>query len=148
MDWGFRDIEPDDKGILERLLTRSYLALKELNEVPWIPDDAIWQVYDDCIFGRLGSTNEEVFLTDVDGGIVGFASFSFEGTSGWIGRNAVIPEQSGKGIGTAQANEAIRRCRSLEIETLEVVTGAHPFFLPARRMYLRVGFQEADRYDD
>ena len=57
------------------------------------------------------------------------------------------PEASGKGVGTGQVNEIVRRCIALGVNEIHVMTGTHRFFAPARRMYRKAGFEEADRYD-
>ena len=144
----YRDISETDRGVLCEILTRSYQSLKDLDEYPWIPGDAIWQEYDDRIFDNLNNKAECVFLTEMDRRIVGFASFTHEGTTATIGRNSVLPGEGGKGIGTGQVSEVIRRCAALGIRTIGVVTGTHRFFAPAQKMYLRAGFNEVDRFDD
>ena len=143
-----RPINSADRGLLRKLLTRSYQPLKELDESPWIPSDSTWQEYDDYIFDNLGKAEEQVFLTEVNGTAVGFFSFTVRDTEATIGRNCVLPEEGGKGIGTGQVSEVIHRCSALGIKRLYVITGTHRFFVPAQKMYLRAGFSEIDRYDD
>ena len=118
----YRDICEPDRGVLSEILTRSYQPLKDLDEFPWIPGDSMWQSYDDYIFDNLGKTDECVFLTEMDSRIVGFASFTHEGNTATIGRNSVLQEEGGKGIGTSQVSEVIRRCTALGIRTIDVVT--------------------------
>ena len=130
------------------LLTRSYQPLKELNEFPWIPSDSMWKEYDDHIFEDLAKTDEIVSLTELDGIVVGFFSFFSDGTEATISRNCVLPENGGKGVGTGQVVEIVRRCNALGVKSILVVTGEHRFFAPAQRMYLKAGFREIEREDD
>lgn len=143
-----REIRPSDRGTLKELLTRSYQPLKELNEPPWVPGDGMWHDYDDRIFGNLARIDECVFLTESDHPIVGFASFTCKELEATIGRNSVLPEHGGKGIGSGQVAEIVRRCIALNVKTIHVMTGTHRFFIPARKMYLKAGFKEVSRDDD
>jgi GNAT superfamily N-acetyltransferase len=143
-----RDITSSDRGILEELLTRSYQPLRDLNEPPWIPGEGMWQDYDDRIFDNLVKTDECVFLTESNYTVVGFASFTRKESEATIGRNSVLPEHGGKGIGSGQVAEIIRRCIALNLTTIHVMTGTHRFFNPAQRMYLKAGFREISRDDD
>jgi RimJ/RimL family protein N-acetyltransferase len=148
MNLTFRDIQSSDRGLLKDLLVQSYQPLKDLNEHPWIPGDDLWQDYDDHVFDNLGHEAEHVFLTEMDGGIVGFASFRISLDVATIGRNSVLPIHRGKGIGSSQVHEIIRRCLELKVQTINVQTGVHRFFEPAQKMYLRAGFEEVGRDDD
>lgn len=147
MNLTFRDICPEDRGLLKGILEESYRPLKELNEPPWIPGDDLWQTYDDHVFERLAE-DEHVFVTELDGVVVGFASFQVILDVATIGRNSVRPQHGRKGIGSAQVEEIVRRCQALNISTINVQTGEHRFFEPAQRMYLRSGFEEVGRDDD
>lgn len=144
----FRDIRETDRGILVEILTRSYRPLKDLNEFPWIPGESMWQEYDDQVFDNFERARECVFVTELDNRIVGFASYTHNESTATIGRNSVVPEEGGKGIGTSQVHEMIRRCSALCVRKIEVVTGTHRFFAPAQRMYMNAGFVEVSRFDD
>ena len=144
----FRDIQETDRGILVEILTRSYRPLKDLNEFPWIPGESMWQEYDDHVFDNFGRAGECVFVTELDNRIVGFASYTHNECIAIIGRNSVVPEEGGKGIGTSQVHEVIRRCSARSVRKIEVVTGTHRFFAPAQRMYTNAGFAEVSRFDD
>ncbi len=144
----YRYITSSDRGILQEILTLSYQPLKDLNEAPWIPDDDLWKDYDHHIFDHLDRTDESVFVTEWDQTIVGFASFTRKESTATIGRNSVLPEHGGKGIGTAQVQEIIQRCADSNIRTLHVCTGTHRFFNSAQKMYLSAGFEEVSRDDD
>jgi GNAT superfamily N-acetyltransferase len=108
----------------------------------------MWQDYDDRIFDNLVKTDECVFLTESDHTAVGFASFTRKESEATIGRNSVLPEHGGKGIGSGQVAEIIRSCIALNLTTIHVMTGTHRFFIPAQKMYLKAGFREVSRDDD
>lgn len=148
MNLTFRNIRAEERGILRTILEAAYAPLKALNEPPWIPSDDLWQEYDDHVFEDLDDSDEDILLTEIDGTAVGFASFTTHGDGATIGRNAVVPAHGGKGIGAAQVQEIIRRCRERKVSVIYVLTGEHAFFEPARRMYLRAGFTEVSREDD
>ena len=44
--------------------------------------------------------------------------------------------------------EVLRRIDGKGIKQMVVVTGTHPFFEPARRMYRSAGFEEQEEFDD
>ncbi|MGE5296039.1 MAG: GNAT family N-acetyltransferase, partial [Solirubrobacterales bacterium] len=54
-------------------------------------------------------------------------------------------EHRGRGYGRKQIEEVLRRFRGMGIRTTRVTTCDHPFFSPARRMYLACGFGEVRR---
>lgn len=60
--------------------------------------------------------------------------------------NCIVSEFRGRGYGTQQILETLNRLRGLEIKRTIVSTSEHPFFLPARKMYLSCGFEESKRY--
>ena len=149
MNLSFRNIEPCDRGLLATLLSDTYRRLEILNEPPWVPDRSDWQKYDDEIFDELGEDPEdEVFLTLVDGEPAGFASYHWQLGTATVGRNCVLPKYGGKGLGLAQVNEILGRIEGKGIDQMVVVTGTHPFFEPARRMYRSAGFDEQEEFDD
>lgn len=149
MNLCFRNIEPYDRGLLATLLAETYRRLEILNEPPWVPDKSDWQKYDDEIFDELEEEPEdEVFLTLIDGEPAGFASYHWQMDTATVGRNCVLPKHGGRGIGLAQVDEILSRVDGKGIKHMVVVTGTHPFFEPARRMYLSAGFDEQEAFDD
>ena len=144
-----RNIRPTDRGRLSDLLTQSYRPLEDLDEYPWIPREDQWKAYDDGVFNEgIHDENTVLFVSEIDTSIVAFASFTISDNEATIGRNAVLPIHSGKGIGTAQVSEIIRRCRKRGVEAIVIWTGDHRFFAPAQRMYTKAGFTEVSRDDD
>jgi len=88
-----------------------------------------------------------VFLTGLDGLIVGFASWDPRQRPryGIVGHNCILPEFQGRGFGREQIQEVLRRFRGLGIQTARATTCDHPFFAPAHRMYQACGFREVRR---
>lgn len=134
-------------GLIVTLLRRSYAAF--FAELPdcydeWLPD---WLAYDAAIFAQPETVGACGFVSCVDDQPVGFASWNpreFPAV-GIIGHNCVVPEQQGQGIGGQQIAEILRRFRASEVCIARVTTGAHPFFVPAQRMYVASGFCEVRR---
>ncbi len=82
------------------------------------------------------------FVTEIDGAVVGFCTLMLRDTGvGVVGNNAVAPEAQGKGIGSAQYEECLRRMREAGMAFATVHTGLDPSHAPARRAYEKVGFE-------
>ena len=82
------------------------------------------------------------FVTEIDGEVVGFCTLMLrENGVGVIGNNAVAPEAQGKGVGSAQYQECLRRMREAGMVYATVHTGLDPAHAPARRAYEKVGFE-------
>ena len=82
------------------------------------------------------------FVTEIDGAVVGFCTLMLRDTGvGVVGNNAVAPEAQGKGIGSAQYEECLRRMREAGMVFATVHTGLDPSHAPARRAYEKVGFE-------
>ncbi len=85
----------------------------------------------------------EAFVVELDGEVVGFCTFRLrENGVGEIGNNAVDPAAQGRGIGTAQYRECLRRMREAGMVYATVHTGLDPSHAPARRAYEKVGFEQ------
>ena len=82
MDVRFRTAQPSDRGILRSLLIRSYQPLKDLNEAPWVPSEAMWWEYDDYVFDHREQLDGTILLTEVDETVVGFCTFAVRGGRG------------------------------------------------------------------
>lgn len=72
----------------------------------------------------------------------GFVAFTFDGARrvGEIGLNAVHPDQSGRGVGTAMYQAVLAEMKTRGIAVVEVGTGGDPSHAPARRAYEKAGF--------
>jgi ribosomal protein S18 acetylase RimI-like enzyme len=85
---------------------------------------------------------DEAFVTDIDGEVVGFCTLMLQDNGiGVVGNNAVAPEAQGKGVGSAQYQECLRRMREAGMDYATVHTGLDPMHAPARRAYEKVGFE-------
>ncbi len=54
----------------------------------------------------------------------------------------------GQGVGQAMLNHLIAHARALGLQRLSLETGASDFFVPARAMYARDGFQPCEPFGD
>lgn len=86
-----------------------------------------------------------VYVTEIDGAVVGFITFSTDGATGVgeIGNNAVDPECQARGVGTAQHREVLRMMRECGMHAARVTTGLDPAHAPARRSYEKAGFDRS-----
>lgn len=84
----------------------------------------------------------EVYVVETSGGVVGFVSLRLDTSPGVgeIGLNAVHPDHSARGIGTAMYRFALSRLRDAGMEVATVGTGGDPSHAPARRAYEKAGF--------
>lgn len=84
----------------------------------------------------------EVYTAELAGTVVGFLALqnNLDTYIGEIGLNAVDPDYSGKGIGTAMYNFAIARMKEVGMKVAIVATGGDPSHAPARRAYKKAGF--------
>ena len=62
---------------------------------------------------------------------------------GFVGFNCILPEFRCRGYGRMQLDEIVRRLEACGVERIEATTSLHPFFLPARRMYVAYSFKES-----
>ncbi len=84
-----------------------------------------------------------MIVTEVDGLVAAFLTYVLrENGVGEIGNNAVDPAFQGRGIGTSQYEEALRRMREAGMKYATVGTGLDPTHAPARRGYEKVGFRQ------
>jgi GNAT superfamily N-acetyltransferase len=134
-------------GIIASLLGQAYADLVKSDPSLWEPEQENWEQYDREVFGQPISVGACVFLTRLDGRVVGFGSWDPRQRPylGIIGHNCVLPEFRGRGLGKRQIQEILRRFREMAIETAKASTSDHPFFVPAQRMYATCGFREVRR---
>lgn len=143
----FEPIDQHQRGVLCALLVRSYSELLIADAEHWEPCREEWSQFDAQVFGNPDTIGRCVFVTSVDGEVVGFGSYDprQKPEVGIVGHNCVIPECRGRGIGKLQIGEILRRFRDMGIRRAVVQTGEQPFFAPARRMYEACGFVETRR---
>ena len=86
---------------------------------------------------------EWMFVTELDAKVVGFCTYVLKDNGvGEIGNNAVDPVAQGRGIGTMQYEECLRRMREAGMAYATVHTGLDPSHAAARRGYEKVGFRQ------
>ncbi len=97
----------------------------------------------DLLAGLLDDDSDwEVYVAELKSMVVGFVSVRLaeETRVGEIGLNAVHPDYSGKGIGTAMYDYALTWMKEAGMRAATVATGGDPSHAPARRAYEKVGF--------
>lgn len=94
------------------------------------------------VAGFITRTPERAIVTEVDGQVVGFLTFSFGSREGIgeIGNNAVHPDWQGHGIGVRQCKRALEIFREMGLRAATVYTGLDEGHAPARAMYIKAGF--------
>ncbi len=144
----FEPITDHQPGILDSLLMASYAELLSSGEPFWQSEKARWIEFDKEVFDHPTTVGQCVFLTRFHLELVGFSSFDpRNGPSfGVIGHNCILPNVRRQGFGKHQIRETLRRMELRSIKKVVVSTSAHPFFTPAQRMYLSLGFRESKRY--
>mgnify|MGYP003592986894 CR=1 FL=1 len=134
-------------GAIASLLKRSYANLAESDPKRWAPEIMKWEDFDAEVFQHPDTIGSCVFLSWFGDQLVGFGSYDprQQPAFGVVGHNCILPEFRGRGFGEEQILEILRRLQSRGIRKAKVSTGAHPFFVPAQRMYIACGFRETRR---
>jgi GNAT superfamily N-acetyltransferase len=142
-------ISPRDQkpGTIASLLRQAYADLLISDPLTFRPEHVNWAQYDCDVFEQPTTVGVCIFVTQLDGRIIGFGSWDpRQGPQvGIIGHNCILPEFRGRGFGKQQIREILRRFGVMSIEKAIVSTNDHPFFIPAQRMYLAFGFREVRR---
>ena len=137
----FNQITEYEPGIIYRLLSTCYAGILdgELTEQ--------FRQFDRDVFENTEIVGACTFITILNSDIIGMASYDPRQAPmlGIIGHNCILPEHQKKGYGKQQILEVIRRLRSRAVVHAVVATSEHPFFEPARKMYLSCGFTELER---
>ena len=83
-----------------------------------------------------------VIAEDKNGRVIGFATYRLDEAHkvGIIGNNAVAKDCPLKGVGQALYAELFRRFRNAGMTAAQVMTGLDDGHAPARRAYIRAGF--------
>lgn len=140
----FKPIDLFDKGLIYQLLCESYASLLEAKPDYKHEFEANWQKTDENLFGDTDSSGNVAVSTLADEPI-GFVSWYLEGANvGSIGHNCVAPLHRRKGYGKEQVQMALDKLLS-QVKLVKVTTANHPFFQPARQMYLACEFIEVGR---
>jgi GNAT superfamily N-acetyltransferase len=135
-------------GTLSDLIKESYAALVKESPEYWEPEKKNWEDFDRQAFAHPDSAGKCVFVSVLDDRPVGLASYDprHEPRYCVVGQNCILPKFQGRGFGMQQISEILRRFRERQTRTARVTTSGHPFFLPAVRMYQRLGFRETRRF--
>jgi GNAT superfamily N-acetyltransferase len=145
-----RFTSPHDQqpGVIASVLKRSYDHLAESDPKHWGPEVMKWEDFDREVFKHPDTIGSCVFLSWSGDQLVGFGSYDprQKPALGVVGHNCILPEFRGRGFGKKQIREILRRFQTQGIRRAKVSTGAHPFFVPAQRMYTACGFQETGRH--
>jgi GNAT superfamily N-acetyltransferase len=135
-------------GTIVAILKRCYADLVSSDPELWGNETAEWERFDADVYQDSDGIGDCTFLSWHDDNLVGFGSFDPRPRPayGIIGHNAILPEFQGRGFGTQQVEEILRRFRKLGFEMAKVSTLDHPFFVPAQSVYLSCGFYESRRF--
>ena len=128
-------------GIIYKLLSTCYTDIldKELA--------GQFRQFDQEVFEYPDTVGACTFVTTLNSEIIGVASYDPRQAPelGIIGHNCILPEHQRKGYGRQQIFEIINRLMLRAFVRAVVSTSEHPFFEPARKMYLSCGFAEFER---
>ncbi|HEX2908368.1 MAG TPA: GNAT family N-acetyltransferase [Phototrophicaceae bacterium] len=143
----FKKFGDHHPGQLFSLLYRSYadyLKADPGRQAAWPAD---WKQYDQDVFAYPDTVGKCGFVTWLDNQIIGFASWDPRQfpALGIIGHNCIVPEFRGNTFGKQQIAEILHRFQIAGFQVAQVTTNAHPFFVPAQRMYQACGFREVNR---
>jgi GNAT superfamily N-acetyltransferase len=135
-------------GTIASILRSSYAPLVSSDTKLWSSEIQEWKRFDMDIYGNPDTIGQCTFLSWWGKKVVGFGSFDPRQMPdlGIIGHNCILPEFRGRGFGKQQIAEILRRFRTMGIKLTKVVTLDHPFFAPARAMYISCGFKEEKHY--
>jgi GNAT superfamily N-acetyltransferase len=146
MNTDFATLSDQQPGTIVTLLRASYAQLLKLDP-RWESEEEKWEEYDRQVFVHPKTVGACVFLTRLEGHIVGFGSWDprQKPEYGIIGHNCILPEFQGNGLGKQQIQEILGRFQMLGIKIAKASTNDHFFFIPAQRMYVACGFLEVRR---
>lgn len=128
-------------GMICRLLTTCYANILDQKLTDQI------RRFDRDVFENPDTVGVCTFITTLNSDVIGMASYDPRQAPerGIIGHNCILPEHQRRGYGKQQILEVVKRLRSRAIRRVVVSTTEHPFFEPARKMYLSCGFIESER---
>ena len=91
------------------------------------------------------STLEAIYVSELEGRIVGFITLFYDGDTGigTISNNAVAGDMRGHGIGGRQYEFVFDRLREMGAKCVKVGTGLDEAHAPARRAYEKAGFDRS-----
>lgn len=144
----FKPLSSLKRGQLFEMLMKSYKDLIEKydtkNKDKYIES---WEQSDKSAFDNPETVGRCVLVTHLDDKAVGFTSWDPRNFPeyGIVGQNCVLPEYQGKGYGKMQIEQLLKIFREAKCKKAVVSTGDCDFFIPAQKMYQRLGFKEIKR---
>lgn len=134
-------------GAIAAILKICYADLVSSDPSLWVDEAEGWERFDADVYGNPDGIGDCTFMSWLGDHLIGFASYDPRQWSAWgvIGHNGILPEFQGRGFGKQQIAEILRRFRIMGFKKAKVSTLDHPFFAPARAMYLSCGFCESKR---
>ncbi len=141
MEWSFQKITLFPRGTLAALLRDAYSFDSRWKEAY----GGSWREFDAFFFDHPENADFCGFFSVLDSSPSGFVSWDPRRfpESVEIGHNCIRPDWKGRGFGTRQMREALRRISVARPRKIFVVTSAP--LLPAQRMYERAGFRGCGR---
>ena len=141
MNLRFEKVSNFQRGTLFALLSDAY-SFDPRYARCWSAD---WRAFDDFFFDHLQIADRCGIVTTLSGNAIGFASWDPRKKPMYveIGHNCIVTAHKGKGYGTLQMREAVRRMAQEGAREILVTTNAA--FLPASNMYRGVGMRECGR---
>jgi GNAT superfamily N-acetyltransferase len=139
----FKDASSLPDGLLEELLAVCSVGPSVGGAAARQWQDELHRIERDVSGRRLRDAG--AFVTYLDDTPIGYGSPHLTESPGlgFVGFNCIVPEYRSRGYGRMQLGEIVRRLEACGVERIEATTSLHPFFLPARRMYVARGFKES-----
>jgi RimJ/RimL family protein N-acetyltransferase len=134
-------------GTITAMLHESYAAYAAVDPVCVETWRHSWIAYDRDIAAYPESVGACGFVSWVGDTPVGFGSWDPRQLPehGIVGHHCILPRYRNNGFGRCQLQRIIAALTRGRCDVVTVTTGAHDFFLPARRLYERCGFVETGR---
>lgn len=143
METQFVPVTAFPRGTLCRLLREAYAfePAYERNDLTH------WQAFDDFFYGNPAIADRYGLITTLSGEAIGFVSWDPRNLPDFaiVGHNCITPAFRGRGYGSAQMAEAVRRMT--EQGAHQIIVTTNQSLLAAQRMYESVGFTLCGRRD-
>ena len=145
----FREVREDETETIADIAVRAWTPIYESRR-PVMGDEFFSRYHKDWrrdkgdqVRNAARARPGTVWVTEIDGRIVGFTTFRIDEEKGYgeICNNAVDPEFQGKGIGTQQHREVLNVFREKGLTHATVHTGLDPAHAAARKSYEKLGFK-------
>lgn len=147
----FKPLADFSPGLLYRLLAEAYAqALTTLDSKNTKRYQANWRQTDQDAFNHPETIGQCVFITCLDGQPIGFGSYDPRGCPefGVVGHHCILPKYQGQGLGKAQLQHILALLKDRGCQKVKVTTTDNPFYLPAQKLYEKLGFSKvATRFD-